>query len=114
MQDNGISTWDGVNFWGVVGEFNNWDNDIEMKYVFDVEHYLVAEVVITENQYEWKIRGDKLWTTPNIGSNRQDIDFVGAVEKTSDNLKFTEVAGTYEIKWYFNLYRQKIVVTKKS
>lgn len=114
LQDNGISTWDGVNFWGVVGEFNNWDNDIEMKYVFDVEHYLVAEVVITENQYEWKIRGDKLWTTPNIGSNRQDIDFVGAVEKTSDNLKFTEGAGTYEIKWYFNLYRQKIVVTKKS
>lgn len=113
LQDNNISTWDGVNFWGVVGEFNNWDNDIEMKYVFNVEHYLVAEVVIPENKYEWKIRGDKLWTTPNIGSNRQDIDFVGVVEKTSDNLKFTEGAGTYEIKWYFNLYRQKIVVKKK-
>lgn len=116
-----VYTWDDVDFWGLVGGFNSWGEDIEMVYGFDGDHYLIAENIEfnDETDLKWKIRSDKIWSTnenptPEIDST-SDIIIEGPVERTNErnNLRVTAGAGTYEFKWYFNLPQPKIVVTKK-
>lgn len=116
-----VYTWEDVDFWGLVGGFNSWGEDIEMVYGFDGDHYLIAEDIEfnDESDFKWKIRCDKIWSTnenptPEIDSN-SDIIIEGPVERTneSNDLRVTAGAGTYEFKWYFNLPEPKIVVTKK-
>ena len=108
------------NSWGVVGGHNNWGNDgqdIEMKYGFDGDHYLIADVVFEEgDELTWKLRGDNKY---DFQINSEDYSYIkiqGPVEGVKDGSKnfiLTAGAGTYEIKWYFNLPQPKIVVTKK-
>lgn len=116
-----VYTWEDVDFWGLVGGFNSWGEDIEMVYGFDGDHYLIAEDIEfnDKSDLKWKIRCDKIWSTnenptPEIDST-SDIIIEGPVERTneSNDLRVTAGVGTYEFKWYFNLPEPKIVVTKK-
>ena len=119
-----VYRWDFVNSWGIVGQFNNWGNDVEMQYKLEGEdHCLIAEnVVINGDIFTWKIRPDNSWLNRDDGSQIQinsgsGIKIEGDAESANDydkNFIVNKGAGTYEFKWYFNLREPKIVVTKKS
>lgn len=104
--------------WEVAGAFNNWGDDEAakeiMEYGFDGEHYLISEdVEISENNFNWKLRGDVWSAQINSGSGITVQGDAASVDDTDMNLKVTAGAGTYEFKWYFNLPEPKIIVTKK-
>lgn len=105
--------------WEVAGAFNNWGDDEAakeiMEYGFDGEHYLISEdVEISENNFNWKLRGDVWSAQINSGSGITVQGDAASVDDTAMNLKVTAGAGTYEFKWYFNLPEPKIIVTKKQ
>lgn len=120
-----VYTWDDADSWGVVGGFNNWGNseepDVEMQYGSDGDHYLIADVTFEEgDELTWKLRPDNSWAKNgdnsqiqiNTGSGVVIEGEAGFAADKEQNFKVT-AAGTYEIKWYFNLPQPKIVVTKK-
>lgn len=109
--DNNMEQFDS---WGLAGGFNSWSKDIEMVYGFDGDHYLMADnVSFAGEDLTWKIHADNAWSYEIDSTSNVTIEGYAEIANDDHNNFKVTAAGTYEIKWYFNLPEPKIVVTKK-
>ena len=93
--------------WGIVGAFNNWDNDIVL-YTTSTEGLLVAEGVTIEAYSEFKFRKDKKWDT-NFGAKYAYTTPNSVVEAVSGGSNCSvSLTGTYDI--YLDTAKSKIYI----
>ena len=93
--------------WGLVGAFNNWDNDIVL-YTTSTEGLLVAEGVTIEAYSEFKFRKDKKWDT-NFGAKYAYTTPNSVVEAVSGGSNCSvSLTGTYDI--YLDTAKSKIYI----
>lgn len=99
--------------WGVVGDFNNWNDDIYMRWI-DADKCYQAEVEITIPNAKFKIRQDGSWEVNRGSVELYDVlplDSKIAVVQEGENIPLAD-AGSYEIRYYIE--EEMISVTQLS
>lgn len=99
-------TWEfslqGINSWGLIGDFNGWGGDINMTPSDDFYTW-TAELTVEEGQ-GWKFRANSDWAI-NLGGQPD------ALWTNGDNI--TLAAGTYTITLDLSTYPAKYTAVKK-
>lgn len=101
------STWElslqGINSWGLVGDFNDWGGDVVMTPSEDLYTW-TAELTVEAGQ-GWKFRANSDWAV-NLGGQPD------ALWNNGDNIVLPE-AGTYTITLDLSTYPSKYTAVKK-
>lgn len=100
------ATWNlslqGINSWGIIGDFNDWSADVKMTPSEDLYTW-TAELTVEAGQ-SWKFRANGAWTV-NLGGQPDALWYNG------DNI--TLDAGTYTITLDLSTYPAKFTAVKK-
>lgn len=101
------STWElslqGINTWGLVGDFNGWDGDVAMTPSEDLFTW-TTELTVEAGQ-GWKFRANSGWDI-NLGGSADEL------WNNGDNIVLPE-AGTYVITLDLSTYPSKFTAVKK-
>lgn len=102
------STWElslqGINSWGMIGDFNEWGGDVVMTPSEDLYTW-TAELTVEAGQ-GWKFRTNGSWDGVNLGGAPD------ALWNNGDNISLPE-AGTYTITLDLSTYPSKFTAVKK-